>query len=107
MKNDNNNGVTAKLSAIKIQRDSLVKTQDLESSSVTKCFVWDFDEVEKKMKAAYDEDSERALLSILKDNSFLFYDLFSRKYVENKQLTYPYDIQFEQNLMSNHIDYMV
>lgn len=78
MKNDNNNG--AKLSAIKIQKDSLVKTQDLESSSVTKCFVWDFDEVEKKMKAAYDEDSERALLSILKDNSFLFYDLFSRKY---------------------------
>lgn len=42
--------------------------------------VWDIEEVKQKLLAAYKSNSETAVLAILKDNSFLFYDLFSRKY---------------------------
>lgn len=42
--------------------------------------IWNIDGVERKLISAYQNDSETELLAILKDNSFLFYDLFSRKY---------------------------
>ena len=42
--------------------------------------VWNVERVERALVSAYDADSETKLLAILKDNSFLFYDLFSRKY---------------------------
>jgi len=42
--------------------------------------VWDLEKVEKKLIKAYENNSETEVLAILKDNSFLFYDLFSRKY---------------------------
>ena len=41
---------------------------------------WDLDTVESQMSAAYEADSETDLLKVLKDNSFLFYDLYDRKY---------------------------
>ncbi|MCB5253273.1 MAG: DUF4263 domain-containing protein [Candidatus Cloacimonetes bacterium] len=40
---------------------------------------WDLPKVEKELKQAYCENSELKLLSILKSNTFLFYELFSRK----------------------------
>lgn len=50
-----------------------------EVAAVVKA-VWNIEEVEKKLLAAYESNSETQVLAILKDNSFLFYDLFSRKY---------------------------
>lgn len=41
---------------------------------------WNIEDVEKKLRSAFDSNSETELLSILKDNSFLFYDLYDRKY---------------------------
>ena len=41
---------------------------------------WDISKTERELLAAYDADSETDLLKVLKDNSFLFYELFSRKY---------------------------
>jgi len=41
---------------------------------------WNLDSIEKSLNSAFDNDSEIELLSILKDNSFLFYELYSRKY---------------------------
>lgn len=38
------------------------------------------EEIEKKLNKAYKENSEIQLLEILKNNSFLFYELYSRKY---------------------------
>lgn len=40
---------------------------------------WDKDKVAADLKAAFDNNSESQLLAILKDNSFLFYELYSRK----------------------------
>ncbi|AIM37564.1 hypothetical protein KO02_13355 [Sphingobacterium sp. ML3W] len=42
--------------------------------------MWNIEEVEKKLLKAYLNDSETELLAILKNNTFLFYDLFTRKY---------------------------
>lgn len=41
---------------------------------------WNSQQVEVELLAAYAADSETDLLKVLKDNSFLFYDLFSRKW---------------------------
>lgn len=41
---------------------------------------WNIAKVEKQLLAAYAADSETDLLKVLKDSSFLFYDLYSRKY---------------------------
>ena len=41
---------------------------------------WDLDKAEKDLLAAFATDSETDLLKILKYNSFLFYDLFNRKW---------------------------
>jgi len=40
---------------------------------------WDINKVEKDLQTAFDDNSETKLLALLKDNSFLFYELFSRK----------------------------
>jgi len=40
---------------------------------------WDIEKVEIELRKSFDENSETRLLHILKDNSFLFYFLFSRK----------------------------
>lgn len=41
---------------------------------------WDKTKVAIDLKTAFDNNSEVQLLEILKDNSFLFYELYSRKY---------------------------
>jgi len=41
---------------------------------------WNIEEVEEKLNKAFTNDSEVELLDILKNNSFLFYELYSRKY---------------------------
>lgn len=41
---------------------------------------WNKEKVIKDLKTAFENNSEVQLLSILKNNSFLFYELFSRKY---------------------------
>jgi hypothetical protein len=41
--------------------------------------IWNIDNVEKGLMNAFDNNSETKLLKILRDNSFLFYHLFSRK----------------------------
>ncbi|WP_456479960.1 Shedu anti-phage system protein SduA domain-containing protein [Nautilia sp.] len=41
---------------------------------------WNIEEVEKNLKIAFEKNSERHLLNTLKDNSFLFYGLYSRKF---------------------------
>ena len=40
---------------------------------------WDKTKVAANLKAAFDNNSEEQLLATLKDNSFLFYELYSRK----------------------------
>lgn len=42
--------------------------------------IWDVEKVESKLRKAYENNSEEEVLAVLKDNSFLFYDLFSRKW---------------------------
>lgn len=42
--------------------------------------VWDKERVESDLKKAYSNNSEIDLLAILKENSFLFYELVFRKY---------------------------
>lgn len=41
---------------------------------------WDANVVEKELKEAFELNSELKLLEVLKRNSFLFYELYSRKY---------------------------
>ncbi len=41
--------------------------------------IWDIPKVEIDLQTAFDNDSETELLSVLKDNSFLFFHLYSRK----------------------------
>ncbi len=41
--------------------------------------VWDIPNVEADLKAAFDSNSETSLLKILKNNSFLFFHLYTRK----------------------------
>ena len=41
---------------------------------------WDIARVRAELTTAFEENSEQKLLSVLKDNSFLFYELVSRKY---------------------------
>ena len=41
---------------------------------------WDINRAEKEVLAAFDANSESNLLRVLKDNSFLFYELYDRKY---------------------------
>jgi hypothetical protein len=41
---------------------------------------WDIAKAEKEVLASFANDSETDLLKVLKDNSFLFYDLYDRKY---------------------------
>lgn len=41
--------------------------------------MWNIVNVEKDLENSFDKNSETELLKILKDNSFLFYHLFSRK----------------------------
>lgn len=40
---------------------------------------WNIVEVEKQLKSAFDNNSEVELLDVLKNNSFLFYEFYSRK----------------------------
>ena len=40
---------------------------------------WNIEETEKKLKMAFQANSELDLLEILKGNSFLFYELYYRK----------------------------
>ena len=40
---------------------------------------WDIEEVEAKLNSAFEHNSELELLSVLKENSFLFYELYGRK----------------------------
>lgn len=40
---------------------------------------WDLPKAENELKKAYDENSELKLLTLLKSNTFLFYELFTRK----------------------------
>ena len=41
---------------------------------------WDIKKVEREIKKSFKENSETGLLKVLKNNSFLFYELFSRKH---------------------------
>lgn len=41
---------------------------------------WNLQNVEKGLKKAFSDNSETQLLEVLKNNSFLFYELYSRKY---------------------------
>lgn len=41
---------------------------------------WDIAKVRAELTTAFEENSEQKLLSVLKDNSFLFHELVSRKY---------------------------
>ncbi len=41
--------------------------------------IWDISKVENDLQNAFSNDSETELLKVLKDNSFLFYHLYSRK----------------------------
>lgn len=41
---------------------------------------WSFKDLEFSLNEVFDKNSENELLKILKQNSFLFYELFSRKY---------------------------
>jgi hypothetical protein len=41
---------------------------------------WNKEQVAMGLRSAFKNNSERELLEILKDNSFLFYELYSRKY---------------------------
>lgn len=41
---------------------------------------WDIARVRAELTTAFEENSEQKLLSVLKDNSFLFYELVSHKY---------------------------
>ncbi len=41
---------------------------------------WDLTSLQKQLKSVFEKNSENELLKILKNNSFLFYDLFSRKF---------------------------
>lgn len=41
---------------------------------------WDKAKVKDELKVAFDNNSEAQLLATLKENSFLFYELYSRKY---------------------------
>ena len=41
---------------------------------------WGIARVCAELTTAFEENSEQKLLSVLKDNSFLFYELYSRKY---------------------------
>ncbi|MBE9584291.1 DUF4263 domain-containing protein [Mucilaginibacter sp. JRF] len=41
---------------------------------------WNIDIVKAEILSAFEKNSEVDLLKVLKDNSFLFYDLYSRKY---------------------------
>ena len=41
---------------------------------------WNLDKVEQEIQKAFDNDSEVELLEILKMNSFLFHDLYARKF---------------------------
>jgi len=41
---------------------------------------WNTDDIEDKLNQAFENNSEVELLEILKNNSFLFYELYSRKY---------------------------
>ena len=42
--------------------------------------VWNMKKVEREIRKAFNENSETELLKVLKNNSFLFYELFSRKH---------------------------
>jgi len=42
--------------------------------------VWNIDNVENDLNKSFENNSEVELLSVLKNNSFLFYELYSRKY---------------------------
>lgn len=50
-----------------------MKTEEIKST-------WDITKITTDLKIAFDNNSEVELLAILKDNSFLFYELFSRKW---------------------------
>ncbi len=41
---------------------------------------WDLSKVENDLKQAYSENSELQILTLLKSNTFLFYELFTRKH---------------------------
>ncbi len=47
--------------------------------TVNKTPIWNIPKVETDLKEAFDNNSETKLLSVLKDSSFLFYHLYSRK----------------------------
>ena len=42
--------------------------------------IWNLAKVKSDLEKAYANNSEEELLTILKDNSFLFYELHSRKF---------------------------
>ena len=42
--------------------------------------MWNIEETESELKAAFENNSEIKLLKTLKNNSFLFYELYERKY---------------------------
>lgn len=42
--------------------------------------IWNINQVEENLRIAFEENSEVKLLEVLKNNSFLFYELYSRKY---------------------------
>ena len=42
--------------------------------------IWKIEEAERKLIEALDNNSENKLLSVLKENSFLFHELYSRKF---------------------------
>ena len=71
---------SANLALIENDDEIQLVAQDLKFSDEKNKDIWDIEDVEKNLLAAYEENSETKLLSILKDNSFLFYDLFTRKY---------------------------
>jgi hypothetical protein len=41
---------------------------------------WNISDVEERLNKAFEDNSEMQLLDILKNNSFLFYELYTRKY---------------------------
>ncbi|WP_321290147.1 Shedu anti-phage system protein SduA domain-containing protein [uncultured Sunxiuqinia sp.] len=42
--------------------------------------VWNVNKAEQQLNKSFDNNSETELLKVLKNNSFLFYELYSRKY---------------------------
>ena len=52
----------------------------LRKRGMNKKTKWDLNKVKRLLEEAFSKNSERKLLSLIKNNSFLLYELYQRKY---------------------------